>query len=387
MFVKGLTQGATKCIADPSTDGGGTVLGVVVLLATVGLYVGLVVDMIRFRRRTRAEAIKWAAAKPKTKPEECADPLMRTRGALQLRLASKGWLCFKRLKADAVKDRASGAFDMSALAEESKEPARTERLLARPFALTHKSVVDQFHARAGTMFFRVNAASKIGVGWRMIVIGATMTIGFLCGLGVAIKPGSVGGILQTALVWILQVTLGVLCFTFSPDADKVFSAIAGAQFLAEGLSNMLLFFAAFADYDGWKALTSAAFNLSLVGVVVPIVQLLEQRLVTPILKAIYTHGCNPTALAGALLVLLVSLPGAVLKAIKALCGGGGGGGGGGGPDVSKIGKGLATLLGRSAASGDAGGKKVSLPSRKPKEKSTTHEKLGSSKELPKVQQV
>ena len=230
------------------------------------------------------------------------------------------------------------------------------------------------------MFFRVNAMSKVGTGWRLIVIGATMTIGALCGLGVAITPGSAGGIMQTALVWILQVSLGVLCFVFSPDADKVFSAIAGAQFLAEGLSNMLLFFAAFVtDYDGWVALTSAAFNLSLVGVLVPIVQLLEQRLITPVMKAVYTHGCNPTALAGAFLVLLVSLPGAVMKAAKALFGGGGGGGGGGGPDVSKIGKGIATLFGRSAASGDAGGKNVNvkLPTRKPKEKSST----GSEKAL------
>lgn len=69
---------------------------------------------------------------------------------------------------------------MSKLSDEAKEPARTERLLKHPFAFRHPdSLLDQFHARAGTCFFRVNAASKIGVGWRLIVVGATMTIGFL----------------------------------------------------------------------------------------------------------------------------------------------------------------------------------------------------------------
>jgi hypothetical protein len=68
--------------------------------------------------------------------------------------------------------------------------------------------------------------------------------------------------------------------------------------------------------------------------------------------------------------------------------GGGGGGGGGGPDLSKIGKGLATLVGRSAASGDTGGKQVAMPSRKPqKEKSPEKSEskkftLGSTKNLP-----
>ena len=61
---------------------------------------------------------------------------------------------------------------------------------------------------------------------------------------------------------------------------------------------------------------------------------------------------------GALLVLVISLPGAIKKAVTMLSGGGGGGGGGGGADVGKIAKGMGKLLGRSAASGDVGGKKV-----------------------------
>ena len=59
---------------------------------------------------------------------------------------------------------------------------------------------------------------------------------------------------------------------------------------------MLLFFSAFADYDGQRSLASAAFWVSLIGVLVPICQLLEQRLVTPIMKTVYTHGCNPRAM-------------------------------------------------------------------------------------------
>lgn len=53
MFAKGLTQGSVTCIVDSTSGGGGTFLGLVVLFLTVGLYVFLVVDMIRFRKRTK----------------------------------------------------------------------------------------------------------------------------------------------------------------------------------------------------------------------------------------------------------------------------------------------------------------------------------------------
>jgi len=227
-----------------------------------------------------------------------------------------------------------------------------------PFALKHASVVDGFHARAGTAFFRVNGATRVGVGWRLLVVGATMLIGLLAGLKPAIAAGSALGTIQTLLIWVVQIILGAVCFCVSPDADRIFSALAGTQFLVEGVSNMLYFFSSFLSKDAKEALQGLAFSLALTGVFVPILQLLEQRLITPIMKIVYTDGCNPRALGGALLVLVISLPGAIKKAVTMLSGGGGGGGGGGGADVGKIAKGMGTLLGRSAASGDVGGKKV-----------------------------
>ena len=51
MFMKGLTQQSMACIA----SGDSAAFGVIMLLLTVGTYVGLVVDLIFFRRRMAKE--------------------------------------------------------------------------------------------------------------------------------------------------------------------------------------------------------------------------------------------------------------------------------------------------------------------------------------------
>jgi hypothetical protein len=92
---------------------------------------------------------------------------------------------------------------------------------------------------------------------------------------------------------------------------------------------------------------------------VPIFQLVEQRIITPCLGVIQNKGCNPKVLGGALIVLLVSLPGAIMKAASALCGGGGGGGGGGAAgSITLILQKLAVLIGRSTAGGQMNKKQV-----------------------------
>jgi hypothetical protein len=50
-----------------------------------------------------------------------------------------------------------------------EEPARTERLLARPFTVCHSHPADAFHARVGFLFFRVNGLTYVGVAYRLIL--------------------------------------------------------------------------------------------------------------------------------------------------------------------------------------------------------------------------
>ena len=109
----------------------------------------------------------------------------------------------------------------------------------------------------------------------------------------------------------------------------------------------------------WQLLQALAFNAGLTAVFVPILQLVEQRIVTPIVSSVQSHGCNPRKLAGAIVVLIAAAPGAVMAAAAAICGGGGGSSSGGGGAGLSIGASLSTifaklavLFGRSAAAGD-----------------------------------
>ena len=127
---------------------------------------------------------------------------------------------------------------------------------------------------------------------------------------------------------------------------------------------------------------------------VPIFQLVEQRVITPCLGVVRTKGCNPKVLGGALLVLLVSLPGAVMKAASAMCGGGSGGGGGGAAgSITLIFQKLAVLIGRSTAGGQMNTKQVtrsqtrsktapSAPSVKDDGESTTQATAGKKVRAP-----
>jgi len=234
-----------------------------------------------------------------------------------------------------------------------EEPARTERILARPFAWHREKPADQLLQRAGSVLFRVNGGSCLGVSFRLIVIGFNLLVGILAGLKPLIAAGSVASLAQCAAIFSMQIGLAILCFAIAPDADRFFSALAAAQFFAEGLSNLLLFLAGFVSGEAKLQLQASAFNLGLLAVFVPLIQMFEQRILSPTVKTVQAKGCNPRALAGAFIVLVASLPAAILKLVS-MCGGGGGGGdnvNAGGAFATCCGK-LGVLFGRSAASGD-----------------------------------
>ena len=98
-------------------------------------------------------------------------------------------------------------------------------------------------------------------------------------------PGSIYALLQTSIILALQLGMSCLCFCILPDADRIVSRFAGTQFFFEGLATTSLLAAD--QYNGWLLeMQQTGFLLSLMAMAMPILLLLEQRLITPALNVI-----------------------------------------------------------------------------------------------------
>lgn len=265
----------------------------------------------------------------------------------------------ERLAGRGHRDRRSGAWAVAEAEDDSKEPARTERILASAFALRRTKPVDAFHSREGFFMFRVNGGYGVGRWFRLVALTVNMLFGVLSGLQPLLGPGSWPAIAQTSLVLSLQLAMACLCFRFLPDADRIISRFAASQFLLEGLSTTVLLAASFgegeesvasdpgggvtmvtadasstnadvnatatsgadrmtdtvgrptalsATLDTWLALRDSGFALALTAMLMPMLQMLEQRLVTPCVNLVCDRGCNPLALLASAYMLAVGLP-------------------------------------------------------------------------------
>ena len=115
---------------------------------------------------------------------------------------------------------------------------RTERLLARPFALRRPGRTgDALQSREGYLLFRVNGGRAVGRYFRLLAAAANMAFGALAGLSPLIPPGSPEGFAQALSVMALQFGMAFLCCRCLPDADRLISRFAGLQFGLEGLAT------------------------------------------------------------------------------------------------------------------------------------------------------
>ena len=247
------------------------------------------------------------------------------RSEKRLRLIEARAAAIERLAERGHRDRKSGAWGLPP--EDTKEPERTERLLRQPFAFCRSRVGDGFQSREGFLLFRLNGGSRVGASYRIIVIGVNMLFGALAGVQPMLMPkGSIPSYLQTAMISALQLTMGGVCFWFLPDADRIISRFAGAQFFAEGLSTSMLLITSVRDHhgdldddDGQFAykMRVAAFWLHLGAVLVPITQLLEQRFCTPSINLVNNKGKgSKLVLCAAAYMIAISLPRQMINLMK-----------------------------------------------------------------------
>ena len=117
-------------------------------------------------------------------------------------------------------------------------------------------------------------------------------------------------------------------YCWTPDADRVVNFFVSTQFLFEAIATFLLLLANTIDAAGpVGALLTAGFCFSLVALCLPILVLLEQRLITPMVKLLCYKERRTLTLCGALYLLAFGMMRNVQKMCAALAGASSGGDG------------------------------------------------------------
>ena len=123
-------------------------------------------------------------------------------------------------------NRARGAFIAQGSREhESKEPERTERLLANPLALVPAVGQDAYESIAVTVLFKCRGDLKHAMAYRLARLSAQMMLACLAGIGASLVPGAAGALalVTSALGVQLLVFLWITCLC--PSIDRIDNAV------------------------------------------------------------------------------------------------------------------------------------------------------------------
>lgn len=168
----------------------------------------------------------------------------------------------------------------------------------------------------------MNGSKRVGLYYRLLVPVVNVFFATLSGLSPLLVPETTPAYVQTSCVLGLQLMMALICLCVAPDADRVISFLAGVQFLFEAASTAsLLLSSVMQRATGAGVATTdatalySAFWLGLVAVAVPMVQLLEQRLITPAITTYEKKGGNPLALLATFYMLASSLPRQIIRLV------------------------------------------------------------------------
>ena len=180
-------------------------------------------------------------------------------------------------------NRARGAFIAQGSREnESKEPERTERLLANPLALIPAVGQDAYESIAVTVLFKCRGDLKHAMAYRLARLSAQMLLVCIAGIGVSLVPGAGAALalVSTTVTVQLLVFLWILCLC--PSVDRIDNAVQAAGWGVECCSMLLLLLASlYPALVATARVYAAAYSLSLLGVGLPLLKLVYEALLAP----------------------------------------------------------------------------------------------------------
>ena len=211
--------------------------------------------------------------------------------------------------------RQRGRGTWTKLATDTVEPARTERLLARPFALRREVGGDCQDSMSLTLFAKVSGVHFLGMTWAWSTMCVQVVLGVVSGLGPYIAKGSAAATAQVLSVALVKIGWAALLIVFVPCMDRLVNAVVVAQMLSEGVSALLLLLAALNSTPSEVAASIqwVVFGMLLIPVFFPVIQKAYDGLVVSLILNCCRKKFNPQAACQTLIVLALAIPGFIAK--------------------------------------------------------------------------
>ena len=251
----------------------------------------------------------WEPLEVPDDPDEIEDPLYRFISKVRVRFCRPG-------RKFNIMDRATG--DWTRGEECLQEPQRTERLLNRPYALTHSISTD---AQDALKLFWLSAGSGfswLGVFYNWGLFTAQLAISSLQGLGGALTPGTGAASAQIIAIMSIQFSVAFWMAIVKPEADRIGNAQTTIQFSIEATQTLMLFLTTLIPNQPELQMVNQelAFYLGLASLFLPILSQLYDAVVVQIstlLRRSRGEEFSIQAAFFAMFGLCLSIPGLLAK--------------------------------------------------------------------------
>ena len=230
--------------------------------------------------------------------KDIQDPLMRFVSGCRL----------SSCRLSSLMDRETGSFDKSE--EDASEPERTERLLASPLTLLHTNAGDAYDALSLFWLSRSSSGGCLKTFYDFAFFLGMLSLGVAYGMeSWAAENDQV--VEQGIAVIAIQLGLCLYILCIRPTVDRLGGTLDAIQLAVEGSATFMLLLV-FAFPDRAVSLLESAFLLTLAAVGIPMVLMIYDSILCPLIKAMLTvRSCS--SLRSAVVEFLYTIPGCVLR--------------------------------------------------------------------------
>jgi len=194
---------------------------------------------------------------------------------------------------------------------EQKEPARTERLLARPLTILHDCSSDMQEAMLFHVFVKASGNRLVGLCFQWASMLVQVLVGVLSGLGPYIAHDT--GAATAQVLAVIGIKLGWACvlLCYRPCLCGLNNAVVVTQFLLEGGTGLVLFCTQQDASASIATVQTFTFPLLLLPVVLPVLLKIYDGLIVAIVVNCCRQTFNPRAALGAMIIAILAIPSAL----------------------------------------------------------------------------